>query len=89
MSVANELAWYINFISANILKLYDVLARHFEKYPDDRQRFHNFESRPFIARGPQGPLEGDLHSAQYFHGRHVYSIYVITNVPPYIKSNLL
>ncbi|EJD03116.1 nucleoside hydrolase [Fomitiporia mediterranea MF3/22] len=53
----------------NILKLYDTLARHFEKFPKDEERFPHFKSRPFLARGAAGPLEGALHSAQYFHGR--------------------
>ncbi|KLO14611.1 nucleoside hydrolase [Schizopora paradoxa] len=52
----------------NILKLFDVLSRHFEQFPDHRARFPGFSSRPYIARGPSGPLEGALHSAQYFHG---------------------
>lgn len=53
----------------NILKVFDVLSRHFEKFPEHRSRFPGFTSRPYIARGASGPLEGELHSAQYFHGR--------------------
>ncbi|KAI5123677.1 hypothetical protein M0805_001705 [Coniferiporia weirii] len=53
----------------NILKLYDTLARHFERFPADRARFPGFAARPFLARGAHAPLEGELHSAQYFHGR--------------------
>ncbi|KAL5485095.1 hypothetical protein ACEPAI_7737 [Sanghuangporus weigelae] len=53
----------------NVLKLYNVLAVHFDSFPEDKKRFPNFNSRPFLARGASGPLEGDLHSAQYFHGR--------------------
>ncbi|THG94757.1 hypothetical protein EW145_g8080, partial [Phellinidium pouzarii] len=55
--------------SNNVLKLFNALARHFEDFPEDRKRFPNFDSKPLLARGAPGPLEGALHSAQYFHGR--------------------
>lgn len=66
--IYHDLLWIVLY-SNNIFKLYETLSRHFDRYPEDRNRFPNFTSRPFIARGPAGPLEGDLHSAQYFHGR--------------------
>jgi len=55
----------------NVLKLYQALSRHFEQVPVDRARFPNFSMKvqPILAKGSAGPLEGDLHSAQYFHGR--------------------
>ncbi|KAF9467300.1 Inosine/uridine-preferring nucleoside hydrolase domain-containing protein [Collybia nuda] len=55
----------------NILKIYQALARHFEQYPSHKYRFPNFfsENKPVLARGCRGPLEGELHSARYFHGR--------------------
>ncbi|RDB25389.1 Inosine-uridine preferring nucleoside hydrolase [Hypsizygus marmoreus] len=55
----------------NILKTYQALTRHFAENPSDEERFPNFFSsiKPILARGCDGPLEGDLHSAQYFHGR--------------------
>ncbi|KAF9018015.1 nucleoside hydrolase [Hymenopellis radicata] len=55
----------------NILKLYAALETHCNDYPEDRQRFANFSSssRPILVAGSERPLEGDLHSAQYFHGR--------------------
>ncbi|KAJ3565909.1 hypothetical protein NP233_g7341 [Leucocoprinus birnbaumii] len=55
----------------NILKLYQAIGRHIEKHPEDASRFPNFapEKRIKLARGYEGPIQGDLHSAQYFHGR--------------------
>ncbi|KAF9467301.1 Inosine/uridine-preferring nucleoside hydrolase domain-containing protein [Collybia nuda] len=55
----------------NILKTYKALDRHFEQYPSHKDRFPNFLSlrKPILAKGSCGPLEGELHSAQYFHGR--------------------
>jgi len=54
----------------NVLKLYQAMAFHFERHPEDGQRFPNFfSSKPILARGATGPLYGDLHSAQCFHGR--------------------
>ncbi|KAJ8689741.1 hypothetical protein PTI98_012611 [Pleurotus ostreatus] len=55
----------------NVLKTYQALSAHFEQYPDDQARFPNFqpETKAILALGATGPLEGDLHSAQYFHGR--------------------
>ncbi|KAH8119254.1 nucleoside hydrolase [Phellopilus nigrolimitatus] len=59
----------INASYDNILKLYNTLAQHFDKFPDDRKRFPNSDSRPFLARGAHGPLEGALQNAEFFHGR--------------------
>ncbi|KAJ6593665.1 nucleoside hydrolase [Mycena capillaripes] len=55
----------------NILKAYQAVSRHLEQFPEDIHRFPNFSPavKPILARGSAGPLEGDLHSAQYFHGR--------------------
>ncbi|KAJ6558528.1 Inosine/uridine-preferring nucleoside hydrolase domain-containing protein [Mycena vulgaris] len=55
----------------NILKAYQAVARHIEKFPEDAARFPNFSSttKPILVRGSAGPLQGELHSAQYFHGR--------------------
>ncbi|KAF8170255.1 Inosine/uridine-preferring nucleoside hydrolase domain-containing protein [Mycena galopus ATCC 62051] len=55
----------------NILKAYQAVARHLEEFPQDSARFPNFNStaKPILACGSVGPLEGELHSAQYFHGR--------------------
>jgi len=55
----------------NILKTYQVLTNHLAQYPSHRDRFPNFSptSKPLLAKGSSLPLEGDLHSAQYFHGR--------------------
>ncbi|CAK5281409.1 unnamed protein product [Mycena citricolor] len=57
----------------NILKAYQAISRHIERLPADAARFPNFSaaSKPFLARGSAGPLEGEIHSAQYFHGRRV------------------
>ncbi|KAJ7668429.1 Inosine/uridine-preferring nucleoside hydrolase domain-containing protein [Mycena polygramma] len=55
----------------NILKAYQAVSRHLEQFPEDASRFPNFSPtvKPILARGSAGPLEGELHSAQYFHGR--------------------
>lgn len=57
--------------SLNILKTYQALSRHFESYPEDKDRYPNFhqDPKPLLVRGSDGPLQGDLHYAQYFHGR--------------------
>ncbi|GBE81034.1 Uridine nucleosidase 1 [Sparassis crispa] len=56
---------------ANILKIYQAIARHIDCHPEDKSQFPNYSppTRVILARGSEGPLEGDLHSAQYFHGR--------------------
>ncbi|KAJ7039212.1 Inosine/uridine-preferring nucleoside hydrolase domain-containing protein [Mycena alexandri] len=55
----------------NILKTYQAVSRHLEQFPEDAPRFPNFFStvKPILARGSSGPLEGEVNSAQYFHGR--------------------
>ncbi|KAJ7690629.1 Inosine/uridine-preferring nucleoside hydrolase domain-containing protein [Mycena rosella] len=55
----------------NILKAYQAVSRHLERFPEDAPRFPNFSPavKPILACGSAGPLEGELHSAQYFHGR--------------------
>ncbi|KAI0743470.1 nucleoside hydrolase [Daedaleopsis nitida] len=55
----------------NILKIYKSVARHIEKHPDDASRFPNFsqKTKTILALGEDHPLEGELHSAEYFHGR--------------------
>ncbi|KAJ7128914.1 nucleoside hydrolase [Mycena crocata] len=55
----------------NILKTYQAVSRHIEKFPEDAARFPSFSAatKPILARGSSGPIEGELHSAQYFHGR--------------------
>ncbi|KAF8198020.1 Inosine/uridine-preferring nucleoside hydrolase domain-containing protein [Pholiota molesta] len=55
----------------NILKIYHTIEQHLARYPEDKDRFPNFNTnkKPILARGSAGPLEGALHSAEYFHGR--------------------
>ncbi|KAI0358399.1 nucleoside hydrolase [Trametes cingulata] len=55
----------------NILKMYQALARQLEAFPEDARRFPGLASRrkTIVAVGEDGPLQGELHSAQYFHGR--------------------
>ncbi|OCH95134.1 nucleoside hydrolase [Obba rivulosa] len=57
--------------SLNVLKIYQAVARHLDIHPEDKSRFPNFSPsrKAILARGVDGPLQGDLHSAQYFHGR--------------------
>ncbi|KAK0195894.1 nucleoside hydrolase [Armillaria mellea] len=56
---------------ANILKTYQALTRHFDAYPTEILRFPNYSGSPTtsLVLGSDAPLEGDIHSAQYFHGR--------------------
>ncbi|KAK0494899.1 nucleoside hydrolase [Armillaria luteobubalina] len=56
---------------ANILKTYQALTRHFDAYPAEKVRFPNYSASPktTLVLGSDAPLEGDIHSAQYFHGR--------------------
>ncbi|KAJ7874718.1 Inosine/uridine-preferring nucleoside hydrolase domain-containing protein [Mycena olivaceomarginata] len=67
------LAFITSFGFINVLKAYQAVSRHLEQFPQDSARFPNFntETKPILASGSVGPLEGDLHSAQYFHGRLV------------------
>ncbi|THV06747.1 nucleoside hydrolase [Dendrothele bispora CBS 962.96] len=56
----------------NVFKTFQAVSRHIEKHSQDAGRFPNLSStvKPIIlARGSDGPLQGELHSAQYFHGR--------------------
>jgi len=56
---------------ANVLKTYQAVQRHLDVYPQHTNRFPNFFNslKTIICRGSDGPLEGPLHSAIYFHGR--------------------
>ncbi|KAG1751646.1 nucleoside hydrolase [Suillus paluster] len=56
---------------ANIYKLYQAIGRHITQYPEDEAMFPNFSPTvpPLLAVGPEGPLGGGRHYAQYFHGR--------------------
>ena len=66
-----QVAWSYVECSINILKIYDTLSRHFVQYPEDQKYWPNYSllKKTILARGAEGPLEGELHSAQYFHGR--------------------
>lgn len=57
----------------NILKLYQAISLHLEENPGDSSRFPGFLStlKPYLTRGADGPLNGEQHSAEYFHGRYV------------------
>ncbi|KAI0812525.1 nucleoside hydrolase [Irpex lacteus] len=46
----------------NILRLSQVLSRNFSADPESK-------SQIILAKGANHPLDGELHSAQYFHGR--------------------
>ncbi|KAF8160938.1 Inosine/uridine-preferring nucleoside hydrolase domain-containing protein [Crassisporium funariophilum] len=54
---------------ANILKIYQTIARHLHQFPSDEGRFPNLKYKPLLARGSAVPLEGEVHSAQHFQGR--------------------
>jgi hypothetical protein len=55
-----------------MLKTHRALSDHLAYLPEQHDRFPNFHSpprKPYLARGEDRPLEGEIHSAQYFHGR--------------------
>ncbi|EUC57090.1 inosine-uridine preferring nucleoside hydrolase, partial [Rhizoctonia solani AG-3 Rhs1AP] len=52
----------------NVLKVYQLVLDHLERYPDDRHRFPNLKSKPKLCWGAAGPLSGIPHLAEYFHG---------------------
>ncbi|TCD71568.1 hypothetical protein EIP91_007315 [Steccherinum ochraceum] len=55
----------------NIIRLYEVLSKQLQQHPEDQQFWPNFspDHKIILARGATGPLEGESHTAQYFHGR--------------------
>lgn len=57
--------------SNNILKAYQAIDRHIQKHPEEAKRFPNFtsERKTILAKGCDGPVDGERHFAQYFHGR--------------------
>lgn len=62
--------------SLNILRLSQVLSRNFSADPESKSRYVNFGSdkKIILAKGANHPLDGELHSAQYFHGRFVHCV---------------
>lgn len=63
--------------SLNILKLHKALYLQFHKEPESRGRYPGVspDTKIILAKGSEGPLEGDLHSAEYFHGRFVEVVF--------------
>lgn len=61
----------IDISSHNLLKIYQAVDRHLRVHPHDENRFPNFRqvNKTVLTRGADGPLEGGIHSAKYFHGR--------------------
>ncbi|CAL1707331.1 unnamed protein product [Somion occarium] len=55
----------------NVLRIYETLSRQIAQDPEQQRHWPNFAPlrKTILARGADHPLEGDLHSAQYFHGR--------------------
>jgi hypothetical protein len=62
----------INLRSLNVFRIYRAVERHLAAHPEDAHRFPNFnpENRPILVKGSAKPLEGNIHGAQYFHGRY-------------------
>ncbi len=58
--------------SVNILKIYHAIAQHLDRFPQDSHRFPGFfrRQKTVLVLGEDLPLEGELHSAGYFHGRY-------------------
>ncbi|KAG8929238.1 hypothetical protein FRC01_004640 [Tulasnella sp. 417] len=55
----------------NTFKVYQVIQTHLDAHPEDVRRFPNFRKdghKPFYAKGAQGPLQGQMNLAEYFHG---------------------
>ncbi|KAG9016072.1 hypothetical protein FRB93_011546 [Tulasnella sp. JGI-2019a] len=56
----------------NIFKVYQIIQRHIDAFPNDASRFPNFKQgtghRPIFARGADGPIKGVMNLAEYFHG---------------------
>ncbi|KAG8886693.1 hypothetical protein FRB98_001097 [Tulasnella sp. 332] len=56
----------------NILKVYQMIQKHIDAFPDDASRFPNFKQasgyRPIYSRGAAGPIKGAMNLAEYFHG---------------------
>lgn len=69
--------------SENVFKLYQAIGRHIAAHPEDKERFPNYTPTvpPILAIGPEGPLHGGRHFAQYFHGRCVAYL----GGPPFIQ----
>jgi len=61
--------------SLNVFRVYRALAQHLKEFPEEKTRFPNFNpdepsKKPLLVHGSSAPLEGEVHSAQYFHGRY-------------------
>ncbi|KIJ67869.1 hypothetical protein HYDPIDRAFT_25334 [Hydnomerulius pinastri MD-312] len=69
---------------ANIYKLYQAVGRQIAANPEAKAQFPNYspDVPPILALGPDGPLEGGRHFAQYFHGRRVDGLSNITERHP-------
>ncbi|KAG8937097.1 hypothetical protein FRC03_007798 [Tulasnella sp. 419] len=52
----------------NVFKVYQLIKHHIDLHPEDAQRFPNWGNRPAFAKGAEGPLEGTMNLAEYFHG---------------------
>ena len=80
--------WYLN--STNVFKIYQALSKHLDAHPDERKNWPNFapERKTILAIGAKKPLEGEIHNAQYFHGRSEFIICAVVRecptYPPYI-----
>lgn len=63
------------FTSANIYRIYQAVQKEVDYNPEARLRFPGFfqDRKPFLAKGAEEPLGGELHTAQYFHGRLVHN----------------
>jgi hypothetical protein len=74
--------FYLYNYSINVLKVYHAIESHLRQFPSDAHNFPNFDPKrkPILARGSTGPLEGDLHSAEYFHGRYASSLHHISTL---------
>lgn len=65
------------YYSVNILKVYQAIESHLRQFPSKGHKFPNFDfkRKPILARGSAGPLEGELFSAENFHGLYAFSLH--------------
>ncbi|EJT98988.1 nucleoside hydrolase [Dacryopinax primogenitus] len=53
---------------SNVLKVYGLVQQHILEHPHDATRFPNYARPTVLAKGRAGPIAGELHIAEYFHG---------------------
>jgi Inosine-uridine preferring nucleoside hydrolase len=80
----------LTLLSANIFKIYQAVGRHIEQHPESCHLFPNYNSsrKPLVVKGAAGPLNGDLETAAYFHGRYAYVTFQRSSILKYFSDGL-